>query len=277
MTPGTDMAPERGNVERVQKLIAERTAYSRRKAEELITQGRVTVDGRPVQLGDKADPDRQRICIDGKALPKVSPRVYYLLNKPRGYLCTVTDPGHRPTVLDLVETRESVYPVGRLDMSSTGLVILTNDGDLAQRVMQAGPHCPKVYLVKVSGNPDDRKIQRLERGIVHEGERFGPCEIRRTKSKPESYTWFRVTLYQGKNRQIRRMFEAVQHQIYQLKRVAIGPLTDANLPVGHYRELTSDEVRLLMNPPPEDRRKPGPRRPPRPPARGRSGRGRRKD
>ncbi|MBN2430988.1 MAG: rRNA pseudouridine synthase [Acidobacteria bacterium] len=264
-------------MERVQKLIAERTRYSRRKAEDLIVQGRVTIDGRPAQLGDKADPDGQRICIDGKPLPKPAPRIYLLLNKPRGYLCTVSDPGHRKTVLDLVDTREPVYPVGRLDMFSTGLVILTNDGELAQRVMQAGPHCPKVYLVKVAGNPDDRKIQRLERGILYEGERFGPCEIRRTKTKPDSYTWFRVTLYQGKNRQIRRMFEAVQHPVYHLKRVAIGPLTDANLPVGHFRELTPAEVNRLKNPMPENSRKSNRRRPPRPSADGRSSRGRRKD
>jgi pseudouridine synthase len=231
--------------ERVQKIIAERTRYSRRKAEEFITQGRVTVDGRTVKLGDKADPDSQRICLDGKPLKQAPERVYFLLNKPRGYLCTVSDPGRRKTVLDLVESREPIYPVGRLDMFSSGLVILTNDGDLARRVMQAGPHCPKVYLVKVSGNPDERKIQRLERGVVYEGERYGPCEIRRTRSKPDSYTWFRVTLYQGKNRQIRRMFEAVNHEVYQLKRVAIGPLTDANLPVGHYRPLTAGEVKRL--------------------------------
>jgi len=234
-------------MDRLQKIIASCTSYSRRKAEELISQGRVSVDGRTAKLGDRADLHHHKISIDGTLLKERYNLVYYLLNKPRGYLCTVTDPSHRPTVLDLVKTKERIYPVGRLDMYSMGLVILTNDGEMAYKVTHAGRHCPKVYLAKVNGIPDSRKTERLQRGVTVDGERFGPCLIQKMRSKPQSYTWFKVTLFEGKKRQIRRMFEAVNHEVFQLKRVAIGLLTDAGLPVGQCRLLTEKEVHQLKH------------------------------
>ncbi len=236
-------------MERVQKIIAARTRYSRRKAEELIREGRVTVNGKVAAIGDQADAVKDRITLDGKVLTAAEKKVYILLNKPRGYLCTVSDPGQRPTVMELVRTREHLYPVGRLDFNSTGLVILTNDGDLAYRVTRAGQHCPKVYRVKVAGAPDEKKLDRLRRGILVEDERFAPCDISIKRVKPGSYTWLEVTLYQGKNRQIRRMFEAINHPVFQLKRIAIGPVTDSGLPVGQQRPLMEWEIKALKNPP----------------------------
>jgi len=206
--------------ERIQKILSRCAGIARRKGEELIRQGLVTVNGKVAQIGDKADPEVDRIEVDGKPVKcRDTDRVYLLLNKPRGYLCTVSDPSHRPTVLDLVKTKTRVYPVGRLDMNSTGLVFLTNDGDIAHKIFHAGKHCPKVYLVKVAGVPDVKKINRLRKGIVVGGERFAPCQIEEMRSKPGSYTWFKVTLYQGRNRQIRRMFDAIQFRGFKQKTV----------------------------------------------------------
>jgi 23S rRNA pseudouridine2605 synthase len=232
-------------MERVQKIIARSTGLSRRKAEELIREGRVKVNGRVIEIGATADLAEDRILLDGKPLKAPAQLEYLLLNKPRGVICTASDPQGRPTVLDCVKSRAKLYPVGRLDVNSTGLVILTNDGELAHRVMKAGRHCPKVYRVKVAGVPTDEKLDRLRRGITVEGERFAPCEIVRRRSKEHSYTWLQVTLFQGRNRQIRRMFEAIHNPVFQLKRTAVGPLTDAGLPLGACRKLTETEIRRL--------------------------------
>lgn len=234
-------------MERLQKIIADRSPLSRRKADELIRAGRVTLNGRVAVLGDKAGP-ADIVCLDGKPLRTVPPKVYLLMNKPRGVLCTAHDPEGRPTVLDLARCQERLYPVGRLDMSSTGLVILTNDGDLAHAVTHHGSECPKVYRVKVSGHPDEHALNRLRRGLTIEGVRYAPCRIEVVRTKPHAYSWLQVTLHEGKNRQIRRMFEAFGQTVFQLRRVAIGPVTDAGLPVGAIRPLTDREVRQLKSP-----------------------------
>ncbi len=232
---------------KIQKIIADAGICSRRKAENLIKEGLVTVNGRVAKIGERADPDRDYIKVNGKLINPILKKkeyVYILLNKPPGYLCTVRDPSHRPTVMDLVKSRERIYPVGRLDMMSQGLVVLTNDGELTNILTKAGKH-PKKYLVKVKGNPTEKQLKRLRQGILADDEKFAPCEIVVRKVKPDSYMWLEVTLYQGKNRQIRRMFDAIFHPVLKLKRIAIGPITDRGLPIGHYRELTAEEVRKL--------------------------------
>ncbi len=234
---------------KIQKIIADAGICSRRKAEELIKEGLVTVNGKTAKIGERADPETDYIKVRGKLINPILKKkkyIYYLLNKPVGYLCTVKDPSHRPTVMDLVKSRERIYPVGRLDMMSSGLVILTNDGELANLLTKAGKH-PKKYLVKVKGNPTEKQLKRLRQGILLDGEKLAPCEINVRKIKPESYTWLEVILYQGKNRQIRRMFDAIFHPVLKLKRIAIGPISDRGLPVGHYRELTEKEVMELKN------------------------------
>lgn len=266
--------------ERLQKIIAAAGIASRRKAEELITGGLVSVNGQIVtELGTKADPEHDRIKVNGKLLSGPERHVYLLLNKPKGYVTTVTDPEGRPTVLDLLRgVRARVYPVGRLDYLSEGLLLLTNDGELAQALTHASSHVPKMYLVKVSGQPTDEQIEKLRRGIVLPAERRPlktPSDrIPRTAQKRRSEKvatapariklvresvnpWYEVTLIEGRNRQIRRMFEQIEHHVEKIKRVRYGPL-QLDVDVGKFRHLTVPEVTQL-----KAAAKPTPRRAPR--------------
>lgn len=243
--------------ERLQKIIAAAGLASRRKAEELITQGRVTVNGRVVsELGSKADAGHDHIKVDGKLLHGPQRNVYLLMNKPKGYVTTVADPEGRPTVMDLVKNaRARVYPVGRLDYASEGLLLLTNDGDLANYLTRAASHVPKTYMVKVSGQPPEEAIAKLRRGIrigTRPGERHAesvhtaPAQIR--LAKDAANPWYEVTLIEGKNRQIRRMFEEIGHHVEKIKRVRYGPLT-LDVDLGQVRELSPHEVRSLRRKP----------------------------
>jgi len=184
--------------------------------------------------------------------PPGGPRTYILLNKPKGFVTTVSDPEGRDTVLDLIpgRLRRAVKPVGRLDVQTEGLLLLTDDGDLARLVTHPSTGCPKEYLVKVSGRPSDARLQKLRSGIRLEGERTRPCEIEWVSQTPssaeaEGNTWLRVTLREGKSRQIRRMFAAIGHPVSKLKRVAIGPVRDPDLPAGAHRALTPREIAAL--------------------------------
>jgi 23S rRNA pseudouridine2605 synthase len=239
--------------ERLQKIIAAAGLASRRKAEELITQGRVTVNGQVVTaLGSKADGERDHIKVDGKLLRGAQRNIYLLMNKPKGYVTTAADPEGRPTVMDLVKNVGArVYPVGRLDYASEGLLLLTNDGDLANYLTRASSHVPKTYMVKVSGQPAEDAIAKLRRGIrigtrpdekhakaVH----TAPAQIR--LAKDAANPWYEVTLIEGKNRQIRRMFEEIGHHVEKIKRVRYGPLT-LDIEPGQVRELAPHEVRSL--------------------------------
>jgi 23S rRNA pseudouridine2605 synthase len=239
--------------ERLQKIIAAAGVASRRKAEQLITSGCVQVNGTVVtELGTKADPETDHIRVNGKLLraPAEHRHVYLLLNKPKGYVTTMSDPENRPTVMNLIRgVKGRVYPVGRLDYASEGLLLLTNDGDLANRLMKAASHVPKTYVVKVAGTPKEEALARLRVGVsiaTDDGKRVktGPASVRVVKEAANP--WYEVTLIEGRNRQIRRMFEAVGHHVEKIKRVRYGPLA-LDVPPGEFRSLTLREIERLKS------------------------------
>ena len=204
--------------------------------------GRVSVNGRTVrELGTKADPGLDDIRVDGRRIKVADHSRYLLLNKPRGYMSTRSDPQRRPTVIDLLAgVREYVYPVGRLDFDSEGLLLLTNDGDLAARLTHPRHGVPRVYDVRVLGDPDDHDLERLARGVTIDGRRTAAAEINSVGPSR-----FRMTIREGRNRQVRKMCEAIGHPVTALRRVAIGPISDSRLRPGAWRDLTEDEVRRL--------------------------------
>jgi len=237
--------------ERLQKIIAASGIASRRKAEEIIAAGRVTLNGKVVvEQGTKADPQRDEICVDGKPLKSRERLLYFLLHKPKGYVTTVSDPEGRPTVMELMKKcPQRVYPVGRLDYASEGLLLMTNDGQLAQRLMKAGSHAPKTYLVKISGQPDEQVLNRLRAGITIELEdgmrvKTSPAKLRLVEGSANP--WYEVILSEGRNRQIRRMFQRVGFNVLKIKRVQLGPLV-LDIPPGKYRALTVREVAQLKS------------------------------
>ena len=236
--------------ERLQKLIAAAGIASRRHAEELIAAGEVTVNGEVVrELGTKADPARDHIKVRGRLinpLLETQQKTYVLLNKPRGYLTALSDPEGRPLVSELVPpSLGRLHPVGRLDFNTEGLLILTNDGELTNYVTSARNHVKKVYEVKVKGVPPEEQIARLRRGIrLDDGVKTAPAEIRKT-DETKTNAWFEVVLREGRNQQIRRMFDSIGHSVIKLRRVAIGPVTAVGILVGQWRHLTPAEVKRL--------------------------------
>jgi 23S rRNA pseudouridine2605 synthase len=222
-----------------------------KRSSEFITSGHVQVNGAVVtELGSKADLETDHIRVNGKLLHGAERHVYLLLNKPKGYVTTMSDPEKRPTVMDLIHgVKGRVYPVGRLDYASEGLLLLTNDGDLAHRLMKAASHVPKTYLVKVAGMPKEDALAKLRSGVsiaTDEGKRVrtGPASVRVVKEAANP--WYEITLIEGRNRQIRRMFEAVGHHVEKIKRVRYGPLT-LDVPPGEFRVLTLKEVDRLRS------------------------------
>jgi 23S rRNA pseudouridine2605 synthase len=289
--------------ERLQKIIAAAGIASRRKAEEMIASGLVEVNGKTVtELGSKADPEHDHIRVNGKLLRGAEQHVYLLMNKPKGYVTTVSDPEGRPTVMNLLRgIRSRVYPIGRLDYASEGLLLLTNDGDLAHTLMKAASHVEKVYLVKVAGVPDERSLEKLRKGLMipegrfstppknsrfldsgdesasgspssarkdrnskkpgapflassarggevskkkHDRVRTAPSKIRLIKESENP--WYEVTLIEGKNRQLRKMFEEIGHHVEKIKRVRYGPLS-LDVPPGEFRRLTMGEIAKLKS------------------------------
>ena len=229
--------------QRLQKILAHAGIASRRKAEELIEQGRVSVNGHIVQeMGTRADPASDTIAVDGKKIRPPAAPVYILVNKPKNVVSTARDPEGRETVLDLIrkKVRVRVYPVGRLDFGSEGLLILTNDGEFTRFMTKAGG-VPKVYRAKVSGVPTESALARLTRGIRVDGERLVAASVE--EARPGTNPWFRMTLTEGRNRQVRRMFEAIGHPVLKLRRTRIGFLEDSRLASGEWRHLTPGEVR----------------------------------
>lgn len=238
-------------MERLQKILAAAGVASRRKAEELITAGRVSVNGKIVtELGSKADPAGDTITLDGNPIQTAQRYVYFLLNKPKGYVTTVSDPEGRPTVMQLVgNVTERVYPVGRLDYASEGLLLLTNDGALAQQLTKAGSHVAKTYHVKVSGKPSEQSLQRLRNGIIiplddNRRVKLSPTKIRLLEDAPNP--WYEITLTEGRNRQIRRMFQQIGHHVEKIKRVQLGPLA-LDVAPGKFRPLTKAEISQLKS------------------------------
>jgi pseudouridine synthase len=237
--------------QRLQKLIATAGIASRRHAEELIVAGRVTVNGAVVkELGTKADPERDHIKVNGKLINpqlKARDKVYVLLNKPRGYLTSVSDPEGRPLVTELLPPNLGrLHPVGRLDFNTEGLLLLTNDGELTNYVTAARNRVEKVYEVKVKGVPTEGAIARLRKGVVLEdGTRTAPAKIKKL-GETQTNAWYEVLLHQGRNQQVRRMFELIGHSVLKLRRVRIGFLTDENLKPGHWRFLSPAEAARLM-------------------------------
>ena len=209
--------------------------------------GRVTVNGETVrELGTKADPSADDIRVDGRRVKRPERSRYILLNKPRGYVTTRSDPEGRSTVIDLMRgVREYVYPVGRLDFESEGLLLLTNDGDLAARLTHPSHGVPRVYEASVLGIPDAHDIERLSRGVTIEGRRTQPAEIQLLPGRDDNHARLRITIREGCNRQVRNMFEAVGHPVDRLARVAVGPIVDARLKTGYWRDLSKEEVAAL--------------------------------
>jgi 23S rRNA pseudouridine2605 synthase len=236
---------------RLQKIISAAGIASRRAAEKLIQEGRVQVNGTTVtELGTRADPDVDEIRVDERRVKQAQRHRYFLLNKPRGYVTTRSDPEHRPTVLDLLKgVREYVYPVGRLDFDSEGLLILTNDGELAATLTHPSHEVERVYEAQVLGVPDGHDIDRLSRGVVLEGRRTSPAQVEllRERRTEGDTSVLRVTIHEGRTRQVRKMADAIGHPVRTLKRVRIGPISDKNLRPGSYRELTPEEVRKLKH------------------------------
>ena len=231
---------------RLQKAIAEAGVASRRKAEEMIRQGRVTVNGRVVtQQGVRVDPEKDHVKVDGRHLKPAPPLVYVMLNKPRGHVSSLNDPAGRPTVADLLRgVRLRVFPVGRLDFDSEGLMLLTNHGELAQALLHPRYHVPKTYLIKVKGVLTADQISALERGVRLEEGITSPAGVKKVR-KVEQNSWLEVTIYEGRKHQVKRMLEAVEHPVLKLTRVRFGPLSLGQLALGEYRYLTDREANAL--------------------------------
>lgn len=232
--------------ERLQKILAAAGIASRRACEEVILEGRVQVNGVTVtELGTRANPYRDEITVDFVPIQR-EPPVFILMNKPKGYVTTVKDDEGRPTVMALLHgVQARVYPVGRLDFNSEGLLLLTNDGDLAKRVTDPENHIPKVYLVKVHRMPRPETLDELRGGFRLDGRRLKPCGIE-VFDKGDN-PWFKVTLVEGKNQQIRKMFAAVGHPVSKLKRIQFGPLDDPALKPGDWRFLKPNEIAALKS------------------------------
>ncbi len=233
-------------MERLQKILSQAGIASRRASEQLMLDGRVTVNGHVIrELGTKASPGEDDIRVDGWRVKFPERQVYLLLNKPAGYVTTRADPERRPTVLDLLSgVRDYVYPVGRLDFESEGLLLLTNDGDLAARLTHPSHGVTRVYEATVLGVPDARDLDRLARGIEIEGRRTLHAEVSLVSQRSDRAT-LRLTLREGRNRQIRRMCDAIGHPVEHLRRTAIGPIRDSRLRLGHWRPLSEVEVAAL--------------------------------
>lgn len=235
------MSPPEPDGERLQKVLARVGIGSRRVSEELIAAGRVSVNGEVAHLGQRVDVDHDRVALDGVPVGVLPGLVYYLLNKPSGVLSTASDPEGRPTVLDLVPAEPRVFSVGRLDFATEGLLVLTNDGELAQLLAHPSHGVEKEYLVELDADPSPAAIRQLREGVeIEAGVTTAPARVAR-----RAPGLLRVTIHEGRNRQIRRMCEAVGLGVERLVRTRIGPLSDGRLAPGAWRELTSDEVRAL--------------------------------
>jgi pseudouridine synthase len=237
---------------RLQKILSTAGISSRRASELLITDGRVSVNGETItELGSKADPEMDDIRVDGRRIRPAIPRRYILMYKPRGYITSRSDPQQRPTVIDLLAkggVRDYVYPVGRLDYESEGLLILTSDGELAERLMHPSHGVAREYQVRVRGVPGRNALERLAHGVILDGRKTAPAEVtieRMIESAHGDDAVLSIVLHEGRNRQVRRMCEAVGHPVVRLKRVRIGPIRDEHIRPGEFRDLLPREIAAL--------------------------------
>jgi 23S rRNA pseudouridine2605 synthase len=230
--------------ERLQKILAQAGYGSRRASEEFILQGRVTVNGRRAELGQKADPQVDRIAVDGNAITLPDALTYVALHKPRGIISSLAAQGNRQTVRDLVSLPGRLYPVGRLDVDSEGLILLTNDGELTEYLTHPRYESEKEYRVLVRGEPDEDQLNAWRRGVMLEGKRTAPAKVRR-EDKSGAGTWLRVTMHEGRKHQIRDIGAALGLPVRRLIRVRMGALALGNLPPGEWRELKLGEVESL--------------------------------
>jgi 23S rRNA pseudouridine2605 synthase len=238
--------PHSTNAERLQKILSRAGVASRRAAETLMAQGRVTVNGETVrELGTRADVARDDVRVDGVRVRAAVAQVYILLNKPRGVVTTRHDPEKRTTVMDLVPQVAGLFPVGRLDVTTEGLMLLTTDGDFAERVAHPRFEVPRVYHAKVYRVPPPETLERLRQGVRVEGERLAVDQARVLQAGNNA--WLELTLHEGKHHEVRRLMEAVGHPVSKLKRVALGPLTTRGLQPGEYRHLRPAEVKALLH------------------------------
>ena len=273
MTPGPrgGPRPEAGagggaQGERLQKVLARAGVASRRACEELIDSGRVRVNGVAARVGQRVDPERDRVEVDGRVIGTASRLVYYLLNKPRGAVTTAADPQGRPTAVSLVPRQPRVFPVGRLDADTEGLLLLTNDGELAHRLTHPSYGVEKEYLAEVADVPSPQALRRLRQGVDLEDGRTAPARVGRVGDRG-----LRITIHEGRKRQVRRMCEAVGHPVLRLVRTRMGPLADRDLAPGKWRALDTAEVRALERATRKPERAEEGGAPTAPPAKGRRG------
>jgi len=233
-------------LERIQKILARAGIASRREAERMVLEGRVMVNGKVVdQLGFKADLSKDHIKVDEKRLFRPEPKITLLLNKPRNYLSTVKDPAGRPTVMDILKgVRWRVYPVGRLDFDAEGVLLLTNDGDLAYQLSHPKFSIPRTYWAKVEGIPEKKKLVRLKRGVMLEDGEARVVSVHILRQM-EKHCWVEAVVAEGRNHLVKRLFSAIGHSVLKLKRVGYGPIRLEHLPAGQYRHLTDEEMRSL--------------------------------
>jgi 23S rRNA pseudouridine2605 synthase len=227
---------------RLQKILSEMGIASRRKAEEIIMEGRVTVNGRTATIGMKADPSRDHVKVDGKLLTRREPKVYIVFNKPKNVVTSLHDPEGRPTVKDFLRgVKYKIFPVGRLDYDSEGLLLLTNDGDFAQAILHPSKKIPKTYLLKVKGIPGDEEIGKLRKGLMLEDGLTAPAKARKVRMT-ENNTWLEMAIHEGKKRQIRRMLDKIGHPVLRLRRTRINGIGLGRLESGAFRYLSHEEI-----------------------------------
>lgn len=231
---------------RLQKFLSLCGVASRRKAEEIIKSGRVAVNGNVVtEMGVVVEEGRDSITLDGSKVAPENKKIYIILNKPKGYITSVADQFDRPTVIDLIEgVQERIYPVGRLDYDTEGLLLITNDGDFANSITHPGSEIDKIYVAKISGSFDDKKLKKLQNGVLIDGRRTAPAKVKVLNANG-GITEVKVTIHEGRNRQVKRMFEAVDCKVCYLKRISVGKFSLGSLQLGKWREFTETEIKYV--------------------------------